>query len=125
MREYFKSINDMNMYYKMALAIDKLVSGNEKWIDAIVNDDKEKRQYLEEYQKNLDIAAEAVSYRFKTMPEEERQKLGKKISEGWDSMSDEEYDQLCKDRAEKKRANWNDPKSKMGSDEWRKNQSES
>ena len=34
MREYFKSINDMNMYYKMALAIDKLVSGNEKWIDA-------------------------------------------------------------------------------------------
>ena len=113
------------MYYKMALAIDKLVSGNEKWIDAIVNDDKEKRQYLEEYQKNLDIAAEAVSYRFKTMSEEERQKLGKKISEGWDSMSDEEYDQLCKDRSEKKRANWNDPKSKMGSDEWRKNQSES
>jgi len=123
MREYFKAVGDKDMYYRMALAIDKLVSGNEKWIDALVNDSNEKAQYIKEYEDNLEIMAEAVSYRVKHMSEEERKELGRKISDGWDNMPDEDYERLCKDRVAKKKANWQDPKSKMGSDEWRKNQS--
>lgn len=123
MREYFKTIGDKDMYYRMALAIDKLVSGNEKWIDALVSNSDEKAQYIKEYEDNLEIMAEAVAYRVKHMAEEERKELGRKISDGWDNMPDEKYERLRKDRAVKKKANWQDAKSKMGSDEWRKNQS--
>ena len=42
MREYFKSINDLDMYYAMALAIDKMTNGTSEWIDKIVNNDIEK-----------------------------------------------------------------------------------
>ena len=125
MREYFKSINDLDMYYAMALAIDKMTNGTSEWIENVVNNTNEKDYYLKEYENNIDIAAEATAYRYKKMTPEERIKLSQQISDGWKNMDKNAYDKLCDKRVEIGKMLWIDPNYKTGSDEWRKNQSES
>lgn len=125
LREYFKSINDLDMYYSMALAIDKMTNGNSQWIDTIVNNDIEKSFYLKIYEENINIAAEATAYRYKTMTPEERMKLSQHISDGWKNMDKDTYDNLCKKRVEIGKMLWTDQNYKTGSDEWKKHQSES
>ena len=125
MREYFKSINDLDMYYAMALAIDKMSNGNDEWINRIVNDDKEKAFFLKIYEENLNKAAEATSYRYKQMTPEQRALLSKHISDGWKNMNKDTYDKLCDNRVEIGKMLWKDSSYKTGSEEWKQHQSES
>ena len=125
MREYFKSVNNLDMYYAMAFAIDKMTNGNQEWITKIVNNDDEKSFYLKSYEDNLELVAQAILYRHKHMSPEQRQLLSKHISDGWNNMDQTKYDNLCKKRVELGKKMWIDPSYKTGSDEWKKHQSES
>lgn len=125
MREYFKSVNDLDMYYAMALAIDKMSNGNIDWINKIVNDDKEKAFFLKTYEENLDNAAKATMYRYKQMTPEQRALLSKHISDGWKNMDKDAYDSLCSKRSTIGKKLWKDPSYKTGSEEWKQHQSES
>lgn len=125
MREYFRSVNDIDMYYAMAFAIDKMTNGNVEWIKKIVNDDDEKTFYLNQYEQNLEIVSQAISYRYKKMSPEQRQLISKHISDGWNNMDQTKYDNLCKKRSEFGKKMWEDETYKIGSDEWKQHQSES
>ncbi len=125
LREYFKCVNDLDMHYAMALAVDRMSNGNPEWIDKVVNDDNEKQFFLKTYEDNINKAAEATAYRYRQMSPEERAELAQKISDGWKNMDKDRYDKLCDKRIENGKMFWTDPSYKTGSEEWKQHQSES
>jgi len=53
MREYFKDISDMKLYYSMALAIDRMTNGDNDWLKLRTSSIEELNEYIEEYSKNV------------------------------------------------------------------------
>ena len=123
LKQYFKEQNDLDMYYAMALAIDRMTNGNQEFINAIVNDTAEKDYYLQQYSLNINEAAEATSYRYKQMTPEQRLKLSQAISNGWKSMDSVKYKEIAEKRSIDKQNEWKSGTSNLGSDQWKQKQS--